>query len=59
FCTSGGYAHHTGKSIALGFLPRDAGTEGRAVEIEILGQMRHAKVMTSPLFDPDGGRMRG
>jgi dimethylglycine dehydrogenase len=29
------------------------------VEIEILGQMRPAQMITMPLFDPDGSRMRG
>ncbi|WP_195821908.1 GcvT family protein [Roseobacter sp. MH60115] len=59
FCTSGGYSHHAGKSIALGFLPSDRVAENPDVEIEILGQMRRAKVVTEPLFDPDGTRMRG
>ncbi|MFD1911936.1 GcvT family protein [Halodurantibacterium flavum] len=59
FCTSGGYSHHAGKSVALGFLPPDAGTEGREVEIEILGERRPARVVTQPLFDPEGTRLRG
>ncbi|KIN65223.1 Glycine cleavage T-protein (Aminomethyl transferase) [Sulfitobacter noctilucicola] len=59
FCTSGGYSHFAGKSIALGFVPREHATEGLAVEIEILGEMRPAKLITAPLFDADGSRMRG
>ncbi|MCB1313127.1 MAG: FAD-dependent oxidoreductase [Sedimentitalea sp.] len=59
FCTSGGYSHHAGKSIALGFLPTDRIAEGLAVEIEILGQMRPARLITTPLVDPDGARLRG
>lgn len=59
FCTSGGYSHFAGKSIALGFLPTDVITDGLQVEIEILGQMRPAHVITTPLFDADGARMRG
>lgn len=59
FCTSGGYSHFSGKSIALGFLPSDLIQKGLAVEIEILGQMRPAKVITTPLFDPDGAALRG
>ncbi|SEP56716.1 GcvT family protein [Thalassovita taeanensis] len=59
FCTSGGYSHHAGKSIALGFVPRDRATEGLAVEIEILGEKRPATLITTPLFDADGARMRG
>ena len=59
FCTSGGYSHHTGKSIAQGFVPVPQAQEGLAVEIEILGQMRPARLITEPLFDADGARMRG
>ena len=59
FCTSGGYSHHAEKSVALGFVPRNRLRDGLEVEIEILGQMRPAKLVTMPLFDPDGSRMRG
>ncbi|GAB4545387.1 MAG: FAD-dependent oxidoreductase [Ruegeria sp.] len=59
FCTSGGYSHHTGKSIAMGFLPTDRIADGLQVEIEILGQMRKAGVISTPPFDADGARMRG
>ena len=33
--------------------------EKDAVEIEILGKMRRARLLTEPLFDADGARMRG
>ncbi|HCE71743.1 MAG TPA: glycine cleavage system protein T, partial [Ruegeria sp.] len=59
FCTSGGYSHHAGKSVALGFLPVERIADGLEVEIEILGQMRRARVISQPLFDADGARMRG
>ena len=59
FCTSGGYSHHAGKSIALALVPRDAASEGLQVEIEILGQKCRARLITEPLFDADGARMRG
>lgn len=59
FCTSGGYSHFAQKSVAMGFLPSGCIEDGLEVEIEILGQMRKAKVISTPLFDPDGTRMRG
>ncbi|HUF87723.1 MAG TPA: FAD-dependent oxidoreductase, partial [Thermohalobaculum sp.] len=59
FCTSGGYAHWARQSVALGFLPVELIEDGRAVEIEILGEMRPARLVTRPLFDPEGTRMRG
>tara|TARA_R110002072_G_scaffold3318_18_gene24299 strand:- start:1504 stop:3921 length:2418 start_codon:yes stop_codon:yes gene_type:complete len=59
FCTSGGYSHFAGKSVALGFVPAARAQDGLQVEIEILGNMRPATVISTPLFDPDGARMRG
>ncbi len=59
FCTSGGYAHHSGASLAMGFLPTDRIEMTKTVEIEILGQRRKARVVKTPVFDPDGLRMRG
>lgn len=59
FCTSGGYSHYAGKSIAFGFVPTERAVEGLEVEIEILGRMHKARLITTPLFDADGARMRG
>jgi dimethylglycine dehydrogenase len=58
FCTSGGYSHYARKSVALGFLPVETIREGLEVEIEILGVMRPARLITEPLFDPDMTRMK-
>ena len=58
FCTSGGYSHHAGKSIAMGFLPVDRVADGLEVQIEILGDMRPARVISTALFDPEMTRMR-
>ena len=55
FCTSGGFSHHTGASIAMGFLPRHRVADAPTVEIEILGEMRRAKMLTAPLFTPEPG----
>ncbi|MCG6902596.1 MAG: FAD-dependent oxidoreductase [Rhodobacter sp.] len=59
FCTSGGYAHFSRKSVAIGFLPTDRISDGAEFEIEILGQRRRAVVHQTPLFDPQALRMRG
>ena len=60
FVTSGGYAHFSGKSIALGFVPvermEDAGAE---FTVEILGERRAATLLREPILDPRGERMRG
>ncbi len=58
FCTSGGYSHWARKSVALGFLPHERAVEGTEAQIEILGDLRAARVITRPLFDPEFSRMR-
>ena len=50
FCTSGGYSHHSKKSIAFALVPRAAVTDDLQAEIEILGQLRPAKRLLEPLL---------
>jgi dimethylglycine dehydrogenase len=62
FVTSGGYAHHTGNSVALGYIPTplaDGSAGDGGFEVEILGQMRPARLQLEALYDPAGERMRG
>ncbi|MGB3177705.1 MAG: FAD-dependent oxidoreductase [Albidovulum sp.] len=59
FCTSGGYSHWTGQSVAIGFVPVDLIKPGLEAEIEILGERRHARMIEGALWDADAQRMRG
>jgi dimethylglycine dehydrogenase len=56
--TSGGYAHTVGKSIALGYVPRDVASETTGFQVELIGERRTATRLTEPVFDPKGLRMR-
>lgn len=56
--TSGGYAHHSGQSVALGYIPAELSSCSDGWQIEVLGVMRTAVLLTEPLFDPLGERMR-
>ena len=58
FVTSGGYAHYSEKSVALGFAPVEHAKAGLEVEIEILGERRKAKLIDEMLFDPEGSRQK-
>jgi dimethylglycine dehydrogenase len=58
WCTSGGFSHTAGLSVAQGFLPADRIADGLPVEIEILGERRPARVHLAPLFDENGSRLR-
>jgi dimethylglycine dehydrogenase len=57
--TSGGYAHHIARSVALAYVPAEQATDGAVFDVEILDVMRKATLITQPIFDPNGGRMRG
>lgn len=57
--TSGGYAHHAGHSVAMGYVEAAFATDGTGLDIEIGGVMRKARVAGAPLHDPFGSRMRG
>ena len=50
YCTSGGFSHHSKKSIAFALVPRASVTDDLTVEIEILGQRRKAKRILEQLL---------
>jgi len=56
--TSGGYAHASGKSVALGYVPKPLADQPEGWEIELLGEMLPSHLQATPLFDANGSRMR-
>ena len=58
YISSGGYAHHIGKSMAMGYVETAHATPGTQLEVEIIGEFYPAMVQGQPLYDPDGERMR-
>lgn len=57
--TSGGYAHHSKLSVALGYVPKEIADETDGFEIELLGKRHAARMQAAPLFDANFERMRG
>ena len=57
--TSGGYAHGSKVSVAVGYVPKDLADERDGWSIQILGRSYPARLQPQPLFDPDGKRMHG
>ena len=55
--SSGAFGHTVGRSIALGYIPPDR-LDGGQFTIEIIGKPKSAKLVTEPLVDPEGLRMR-
>ena len=58
YITSGGYAHHVGKSMAMAYVATEHAASGTVVKVEIMGEMYPAEVQGAPHYDPNGGRMR-
>lgn len=57
--TSGGYAHASQASVALGYVPGALADAGSGFEIEVLGERLRATRLDKCLFDPAAARMRG
>ena len=58
YVSSGGYAHHVGKSMALGYVAAEHARAGARVEVEILGNTYPAEIQGAPLHDANGANMR-
>ena len=57
--TSGGYAHWSRASLAFAYVETDALKNGGGeFTVDIVGQPRPARLLTEPLFDPAGERLR-
>ena len=59
YVTSGGYAHSVKRSMAMGYVPTALAMHGTKLEVELLGEFYPATVTATPLYDPNGGKMRG
>ena len=58
YISSGGFAHHVGKSMAFGYVPAELAKAGTKVDVEINGERFPAEILGAPLYDPNGGKMR-
>lgn len=56
--TSGGYAHASGVSVAMGYVPAEIADQDSGWEIELLGSRLPARLQPQPLFDANGSSMR-
>ncbi len=58
YVSSGGFAHHVGKSMAMGYVDAANSEPGNRLEVEILGQMYSAQILGAPIYDANGANMR-
>lgn len=57
--TSGGFAHYAGKSMAMGYVPKEVADRDGPWALEILGEKRALTPQRTALFDANAERMRG
>ena len=58
YITSGGYAHHVKRSMAMAYVAADYAVAGTKLDVEILGEMYPAEVLGGPIYDANGANMR-
>jgi len=58
YISSGGYAHHVQKSVAMGYVASEHAAADTVLQVEILGQLYDATVQGVPLYDANGANMR-
>ncbi len=58
YVTSGGYGAWSKQHIALAYVKPEAIEASANYQIELLGQLKPAKLQVEPLYDPKGLRMR-
>ena len=56
--TSGAYGFRVKKSLAFAYVNSDLASEGTEFLIGIQGQKRKAKVINSPLYDPENKKLK-
>ena len=56
--TSGGYAHGSAQSVAMGYVPKELADEMDGWEVELLGEQLKARLQPQALFDANASRMR-
>jgi len=58
YVSSGGFAHHLKKSMAMGYVPPELSSDGTTLEVEINGEFYPATVIARPLYDAGSAKMR-
>ena len=56
--TSGGYGHRVGKSLFFACVPLDHAAPGSRFAIQLQGELREARVLEHPAYDPENARMK-
>ena len=56
--TSGAYGHYVKQSLALAYVDRDIVIAAPELTVDVIGEVRPAKILSVPAYDPKGLRLR-
>ena len=56
--TSGGYGHHTGKSLAFAYVNEDLSKADTQFGIDLLGERCVASILSEPVYDPKNLKLK-
>jgi dimethylglycine dehydrogenase len=59
FVTSGAYGHHVRQSLALAYVERAVAEQPVPLAVHVVGELRPARLLAAPPYDPRGLRLRG
>jgi dimethylglycine dehydrogenase len=59
FTTSGGYGHCADTSLAMGYLSSAVPQDASGLSVVLAGTAQRCHILSRPLIDPEGRRMRG
>ncbi|MEQ8815140.1 MAG: FAD-dependent oxidoreductase [Thalassobaculum sp.] len=57
--TAGGFGHHVGKSLMLGYVKTEFAEIGRECQVRLMGELRPARIVPESPYDPDNEALRG
>ncbi|MCY3851874.1 MAG: hypothetical protein OXF75_14010, partial [Acidimicrobiaceae bacterium] len=56
--TSGAYGHHVGQGLGFAYLSPERAVAGTELQVRVVGELRPARVLDKPVYDPDSSRLR-
>ena len=56
--TTGAYGHHVEQGLGFAYLAPEKVLAGTELEVRVVGELRRARVLDKPIYDPSSARLR-
>ena len=56
--TTGAYGHHVKQGLGFAFLAPERVVAGTELQVRVVGELRPARVLDKPIYDPNSARLR-